>query len=129
MRWTTEGCKIIWETEILLLNDAIFNQINLLAEWQMVWIEKKTFITSQACLLLYVGHTKEGTKGILAPKKVPEHLIWAAECEGEFWDIWRKSWAGGACGESERMTGKEWDGWNERGGREMESQMNKMGQK
>lgn len=76
---------------------------------------KKPFVTSQECLLLYVGHTKEGAKGILAPKKVPEHLIWAAECEGEFWEIWRKFWTGGACGEREWQ---EKNGRNERGGRD-----------
>lgn len=112
MRWTTEGCKIIWGTEILLLNDAQFKQSRFY--WQ-----NGCWFGNQACLLLYVGHTKEGTKGILGPKKVPEHLIWAAECEGEFWEIWRKFWAGGACGarewqEKNEMDGERWERWSHR---------------
>lgn len=50
---------------------------------------EKAFITSQTHVLwfVHVFHTKERSKGILAPKKVPEHLIWAAECEGKSWEI------------------------------------------
>lgn len=51
---------------------------------------EKAFIAFQTHVLLFVHglHTKERSKRILAPKKVPEHLIWAAECEGKSWEIW-----------------------------------------
>lgn len=50
---------------------------------------EKSFITFQIHVLLFVHvlHTKERSEGILALKKVPEHLIWAAECEGKSWEI------------------------------------------
>lgn len=51
-------------------------------------MEKKPLLLLKHVLLfVHVLHTKERSKGILAPKKVPEHLIWAAECEGKSWEI------------------------------------------
>lgn len=93
---SSEGQKFYFEMmQNSIKADFTGRMIAGLAECEMLWIEKTLYNFSSMLI------TKEGTKGILAPKKVPEHLIWAAECEGEFWEIWRKFWAGGACGERE----------------------------
>lgn len=43
---------------------------------------------------IYVWLTEEAGKGILSTKEFSEHLIWAAECEGEAGHFC-KVWAGG----------------------------------